>query len=63
VENLAAHGRLLGALGASKGGFARAEALTPKQLSKIATHAINTRWSKRARMDVIKTSKRASITK
>lgn len=63
MENLGEHGRILGALGASKGGFARAEALSSKQLSKIATHAINTRWSKRASMPTLNSLKRASITK
>jgi hypothetical protein len=36
----------LSKLGASKGGKARAESLTPKQRSKIAKKAAKARWSK-----------------
>lgn len=35
----------LGALGASKGGIARAKSLTPKARKTIAQKAANTRWS------------------
>jgi hypothetical protein len=35
---------LLSALGASKGGKARAESLTPEQRNEIAQKAANTRW-------------------
>jgi hypothetical protein len=38
----------LSKLGASKGGKARAESLTPKQRSKIAKKAAKTRWGKAA---------------
>ena len=37
----------LSKLGASKGGKARAESLTPKQRSKIAKKAAKARWKKR----------------
>lgn len=37
----------LSALGASKGGKARAESLTAKQRSKIAKKAARARWKKR----------------
>lgn len=60
AENLAEHGRLLGSYGASKGGFARAETLSPKKRSKIATLGATTRWEARKQTD-IKMSKRASI--
>jgi len=36
----------LSKLGASKGGKARAESLTPKQRSKIAKKAAKARWGK-----------------
>jgi hypothetical protein len=36
----------LSKLGASKGGIARAESLTPKQRSKIAKKAAKARWGK-----------------
>ena len=39
---------ILGKLGGSKGGKARAENLTPQQRKKIATNAANARWTKRA---------------
>lgn len=38
--------RLLGALGASKGGKARAEALSPERRSEIARAAVEARWQK-----------------
>jgi hypothetical protein len=38
----------LSKLGASKGGKARAESLTPKQRSKIAQKAAKTRWERAA---------------
>ena len=41
------HAQALSALGASKGGKARAESLTPKQRSKIAKKAAKARWKKR----------------
>lgn len=47
AASLAEAGRILGALGASKGGKARAKALTPKQRSDIASHAASTRWEAR----------------
>ncbi len=37
----------LSKLGASKGGKARAESLTPKQRSRIAKKAAEARWKKR----------------
>ena len=37
----------LGKLGASKGGKARAEKLTPEQRSEIARNAAKARWAKR----------------
>lgn len=44
--DLSKAGSVLSALGASKGGKARAEKLTPEQRNEIATKAANTRWSK-----------------
>jgi len=41
------HAQALSALGASKGGKARAESLTAKQRSKIAKKAAKARWKKR----------------
>lgn len=38
---------MLSALGASKGGKARAEALTPEQRNEIAQKAANARWKKK----------------
>ena len=62
MAKLAAEGKLLGALGASKGGVARAEALTPKHRSKIASMGgIATREARKSK--VIQTMKRASATK
>ncbi|MGB8411444.1 MAG: hypothetical protein WCE23_01335 [Candidatus Binatus sp.] len=40
------HAQALSALGASKGGKARAESLTAKQRKMIAKHAAKTRWGK-----------------
>jgi hypothetical protein len=40
------HAVALSKLGASKGGKARAESLTPKQRSKIAKTAAKARWGK-----------------
>jgi hypothetical protein len=42
------HAVALSALGASKGGKARAESLTPKQRSKIAKKAAKARWKKKS---------------
>jgi hypothetical protein len=39
----------LGKLGASKGGKARAEKLTPEQRSEIAKKAAKARWAKKRR--------------
>ena len=39
--------RLLSALGASKGGKARAASLTPARRSEIARGAVAARWAKR----------------
>ena len=36
---------ILSSLGASKGGHARAESLTPRKLTQIAKKAANTRWA------------------
>ena len=41
------HAVALSKLGASKGGKARAESLTPKQRSKIAKKAAKARWKRR----------------
>ncbi len=41
------HAQALSALGASKGGKARAESLTAKQRSKIAKKAAKARWKKK----------------
>ena len=41
------HAQALSALGASKGGKARAESLTAKQRSKIAQKAAKARWKKK----------------
>jgi len=38
--------RTLGKLGASKGGLARREALSPERRSAIAKHAVQARWAK-----------------
>jgi hypothetical protein len=40
------HAVAMAALGAAKGGRARAESLTPKQRSKIAKKAAKARWGK-----------------
>jgi hypothetical protein len=40
------HAQALSALGASKGGKARAESLTAKQRKLIAQHAATVRWGK-----------------
>jgi hypothetical protein len=48
VAYLAEAGKLLGALGASKGGHARAEKLSSEELSSIARKAVNTRWRREA---------------
>ena len=42
----------LGKLGASKGGKARAEKLTPEQRSAIAKKAAEARWAKKRREDI-----------
>jgi hypothetical protein len=42
------HAVALSKLGASKGGKARAESLTPKQRSKIAKKAAKARWKKQS---------------
>jgi hypothetical protein len=70
VVNLARAAKLLGALGASKGGYARAAKLSTKELSKQGRDAVNVRWneagtykssnnSKRARIESTKSVKRA----
>lgn len=41
----------LGKLGASKGGKARAEKLTPEQRSAIAKKAANARWAKKRQQE------------
>ena len=41
----------VGKLGASKGGKARAEKLTPKQRSEIARKAAEARWAKRQQQE------------
>ncbi len=41
--------RLLGKLGGSKGGKARAEKLTPEQRKEIARKAAKARWEKKRR--------------
>ena len=41
----------LGKLGASKGGKARAEKLTPEQRSAIAKKAAEARWAKERRQE------------
>ena len=60
AENLGEHGKLLGAYGASKGGIARAVALSPKNRSKIATLGATTRWEA-GKHNNTKMKKRASI--
>ncbi len=52
AASLADAGRILGALGASKGGIARAKALTAKQRSQIASHAATTRWEARKHIEI-----------
>ena len=42
------HAQALAALGASKGGQARAKKLSASKRKKIAKHAAKTRWSKKA---------------
>lgn len=44
MVNLAVAGKILSRLGASKGGFSRAEQLTGLQRSEIARKAANKRW-------------------
>jgi hypothetical protein len=51
VVKLVAEAKLLGSYGASKGGFARAEKLSAKELSKQGSNAVNIRWSNRARIN------------
>ena len=41
----------LGKLGASKGGKARAEKLTPEERSEIARKAAKSRWAKKRQQD------------
>jgi hypothetical protein len=45
-SDASAAGRALGKLGASKGGKARAEKLTPEERSEIARKAVEARWAK-----------------
>src|SRR5438105_2392671 len=45
----------LGKLGASKGGTARANTLTPEERSEIARNAVNARWEKAGKLKVIET--------
>jgi hypothetical protein len=44
-EQISILARHLGSKGASKGGIARAEKLTPKQRSSIASKAADARWN------------------
>jgi len=44
------HARALASLGASKGGRARIESLTPEQRRELAQHAAEVRWAKRGNM-------------
>ena len=46
AEGKNVHAQALSALGASKGGKARAESLTAKQRQMIAKHAAKARWGK-----------------
>jgi hypothetical protein len=46
AENKNVHAQALSALGASKGGKARADSLTAKQRSDIAKKAAKKRWGK-----------------
>lgn len=41
------HARALAKIGASKGGKARAETLTPEERSEIARRAVRTRWARK----------------
>lgn len=59
MAKLVAEAKIIGALGASKGGFARAESLTSKELSKQGSHAINIRWKEARTYKKTKISKRA----
>lgn len=43
-EKVSKAAKQLSKLGASKGGIARAQALTPEERSEIARHAVQTRW-------------------
>jgi hypothetical protein len=51
AASLADAGRILGALGASKGGYARAKSLSAKQRSAIASHAATQRWEARKHLE------------
>jgi hypothetical protein len=58
------HARRLSALGASKGGRARANVLTPEQRSSIAREAVRARWIKAGKLkDVIDTAPLAPNTR
>src|SRR5262245_51883018 len=46
IADLRAAAKAFSQLGASKGGKARAERLTPEQRSEIARHAVQARWAK-----------------
>jgi hypothetical protein len=51
VANASKAAKLLSDLGASKGGHARAKALTPEERSSIATAAIEARWRKAGKLE------------
>jgi hypothetical protein len=53
--------RTLGKRSGSKGGKARAAALTPEQRSEIARHAVNARWTKQRVARMIKSKVRREV--
>lgn len=61
MVKLVEEAKIVGALGASKGGFARAEFLTPKQLSNSARNAVNARWAEPGTYKNTKVRNRARI--
>src|SRR6266576_1592852 len=53
--------KALSALGASKGGLARAEKLTPEQRSEIARGAVQARWARAGKEPLPKATHKGSF--
>jgi hypothetical protein len=60
ISDLSRHAKALAKVGSSKGGIARAKALTPEQRRIIAKHAAMCRWAKPSE-DVLSKEERESI--